>query len=225
MFQSSINAYYQKHSASRVCQGDILRDFKFNVVDPKGKVFQFGFPYIVILSQDCDLLANKPIALAGRQPESVASLESQPVFNQYLHSILFLPAFPAEAIREGAHLVGMFGIRQDRLNSDRTRLIKDNKDPRYHYLNSDVSLQIPDIITDFKAYYTLPPEYFAPPMPNYLATANELFREHLSQRFAQYLSRIGLPSLTTQAPATPAPSSGSPAVVPGGDSPEQPRTA
>ena len=72
--------------------------------------------------------------------------------------------------------------------------IKNNQDPRYHFLRKDLDLQVPELVIDFKHYYTIPRDFLYEKIEHhYLGTMSELFREFLSQRFAFYLSRIGLP--------------------------------
>lgn len=56
---------------------------------------------------------------------------------------------------------------------------------------------IPELVIDFKHYYTIPTEeMYEAYKENYLASVEPLYREDLSQRFANYLSRIGLPTKT-----------------------------
>jgi len=46
MLQSKIKTVYEKHSGSRVCQGDIYRDFSFSIVTENAQVMEISFPYI-----------------------------------------------------------------------------------------------------------------------------------------------------------------------------------
>jgi hypothetical protein len=188
MLKSKITARYEKHACERVCQGDILRDFDFKLYKEEGSLLEVFFPYIIVLSQDCDL----HFGLKPYEPRK----ENTSIDNQFLPSILFLPASPAESVREGTHLKNVFGIDQERVNTEKWKGIKQNKNDRYHYLHSFVDYQIPELVVDFKMYFTLPQEYFILKHGQcYLATVNELFREYLSQRFSNYLNRIGLPEL------------------------------
>ena len=53
---SQINTYYRKHNFGRILQGDILRDVKFSyAVQEDSVIVEYYFPYIIVLSQDCDL--------------------------------------------------------------------------------------------------------------------------------------------------------------------------
>lgn len=184
MLKSKIKAYYRKHNKIRVCQGDILKDFQFPSVN-NDKIIEYVFPYIVVISQDCDLENNKTFYENDLDKN-----------NQFLPNILFLPAFTSESLRDGSHLKDIFSVIQDRINSSRWDLIKQNKNERYQYLSSYSNYQIPDLVIDFKTYFTLNINHFLMQYKKkYIASINELFRENLSQRFSNYLNRIGLPNL------------------------------
>ena len=186
MLTSAISSYYKTHDLSRISQGDILRDFEFVIGGEGHSVIKIEFPYAIILSQDCDLTwGNNFFTRDIAKP-----------FNQYLHNILFTPAFPADLFRSGKHLSDLYGFDSTSINSSNWKLIKQNRDPRYHYLPADNDLQVPDLLIDFKAYYTIPFSYILELYSgSYNATVNELFRENLGQRFASFLTRIALPEL------------------------------
>ncbi|WP_292474386.1 hypothetical protein [Methanosphaera sp.] len=55
-------------------------------------------------------------------------------------------------------------------------------------------MNISPIVFDFKRYYTVSTSYIYSVFSDYyLISLNELYRENLSSRFANYLSRMGLP--------------------------------
>jgi len=193
MLKSKINCNYARHDCQRISQGDILRDFTFVITGKGGNQLELKFPYIVVLSQDCDLEHGaKLVPLQESSPE-----ESIIDFNQYLHNILFLPAFPSEFVRNGQYLKDLFKMQTTTINSDRFRVIKSNENPRYHIMSPDAEFQIPELAIDFKAYYTVQfNSFYESYKDHYLATTNELFRENLSQRFAYYLNRVVLPELS-----------------------------
>ena len=191
MLKSKVDSKYEIHSCHRIYQGDILRDIDFVVVGEDEVIFEMSYQYVVVLSQDCDLEQGQ--AINGNDLKCEGGYK---LFNQFLHSILFVPAFPAELIRSGEHLTSLYQIKTQNLNSSMFKLVKNNQNPRYHFLPQDQEHQIPDLILDFKAYYTLTYKYFLNKhKKHYLATVNELFRERLSQRFSNYLNRIGLPEV------------------------------
>lgn len=116
------------------------------------------------------------------------------MYDKILPSILVCPAFPAKQLREGVHLNNYKNYFMQHINSCTWGKIKINEIPRYHYLNEFSEFQIPDLVLDFKRYYTLPTDYVYNIFEkSYIGSLNELFRENLSSRFSNYLSRIGTP--------------------------------
>jgi len=189
---SQINTYYRKHSTDgRVAQGDILKDIIFidwNISDSDPKKYKYDpkdLPYVVILSQDCDLLSD----YNNRKDPKAEKHDA------YLQSILVCPAYSAADLRKGTHLEYL-GLIMEKKNHDKYSTIKDNLDPRYHYLPGDPEVQNAELVVDFKHYYTLPVSYLYKIFnEQYVSSLNELFRESLCQRFSFYLSRIGLPKI------------------------------
>lgn len=190
MLKSKISSFYEKHDQVRISQGDILRDFSFAVVTTDQQVIEYGFPYVVVLNQDCDLAQGK--VYLEKRCETTEALQ----FNQFLPSIQLFPAFPSEIIKAGEHLIKVFNVKPEAIKSDIWKLIKQNRDPRFHFLSSFDDLQVPEMVVDFKIFFSVPIELFWSEYKNhYLATINEIFRESILQRCAFYASRIGLPDL------------------------------
>jgi hypothetical protein len=138
------------------------------------------------MTQDCDLEQDK-------QNRSSAESKNQ---DKFLQSVLLCPAYPAADIRAGTHLSDE-NLVMERLNSDRWKVVKGNNNARYHYLPEHPDYQIPESVIDFKHYFTVPREKISTTLKlqRRIGSVGELFREDLSLRFAQYLSRIGLPDL------------------------------
>ena len=75
------------------------------------------------------------------------------------------------------------------------KYIKQNNNPRYHYLDfpDDISISNTQII-DFKHYFTVNVDYLIKNKEqDFICRVSELYREEISQRFSNFLSRIGLP--------------------------------
>lgn len=187
---SRIDNYYRKYNAERIVQGDILRGIKFSDWDwdPKSNdivIYEKKLPYIVILTQDCDL-------------EQDFKYRTTAVKNQdkILQSILICPAYGWEDFIKGDHLQD-YKLKMEIISgSDQKRKIKQQQVPRYHYLDEDLEKQIAPLVIDFKHYYTLPVEFLMHIYKEHYAySIEELFRESLNQRFSFYLSRIGLPEI------------------------------
>lgn len=188
MFPNQIDSRYIKYIDKRICQGDILRDI--NIIDNYStdesgefKYDELNLPYIIVMTQDCDLegdFRNR----SQNQPEK---------HDKFLRTILICPAYNATDFRSGKHLE-YIGQNMESWNSKNFKQIKDQNKDRFHFLDQDQELQIPELVVDFKHYYALPRDtLYGMYGEHYLATINQLFREFLSQRFANYLSRIGLP--------------------------------
>ena len=74
--------------------------------------------------------------------------------------------------------------------------LRNNDNPRYHFLEFDEKIPIVNSVIDFKHYFTVNiTKLQEHKNSHYICTVSELFRERISQRFANYLSRIGLPEM------------------------------
>ena len=201
---------YRFHDSLKIFQGDILRDVNVIVgYDSDQKNFkEFEMPYMIILSQECDLDKDFESYQTYSKISSEKNLlklnindcskeDKQQIISMYdklLPSILACPAFPAAQLREGTHLIKYNNYQMQKINSKKWNTIKHNETPRYHFLNACPDFQVPELIIDFKHYYTLPTEYvYSIFDKSYVGSLNELYRERTSQRFVNYLSRIGLP--------------------------------
>lgn len=198
--KSKIDSVYIKHNGDRIYQGDILRDFKYqdriSIEDNKIKIQERNIPYLIVLTQDCDLEWD----FNNHKENEIDQDKTKDKLNQdkFLHSILICPAYPAEKVRLGTHLEEL-GLTMEKLNSSRWNLVKTNQNSRYYFLDNNSDLQIPDLVIDFKHYYSIPRDILYKEIKkHYIGSINELFRECLSQRFAFYLSRIGLPLIKAE---------------------------
>lgn len=188
MFQSQINSRYIKHEGDRIHQGDIFRDISlidWEYEENNIKISDLLLPYAIVMTQDCDLNSD----FINRQPKEPEKHDA------YLHNILLCPAYNAEKLKDGTHLDDL-KLTMEYQNSERWGLIKRNNNSRYHFLERDESLQIPEAVVDFKHYYTIPRDAIYEKMNGHcIGTVSELFRESLSQRFTYYIGRIGLPDI------------------------------
>jgi hypothetical protein len=189
---------YLRHELARLCQGDILRDIE--VAEWAGPVLQIEggegeltirrrqLQYAVVMSQECDLYQDQ-------QNRSNAQKNQ----DKYLHSVLVVPAYPALTLKQGTHLQGL-KVTCETLGGDRWKQILRNGTERYHHLPEWPSLQVPELVLDFKHFLTSPREDLLQLAKGgaYLASLGQLFRERLSQRFANFLARIALPDLNEE---------------------------
>jgi hypothetical protein len=184
MYVSKIKTPYRKLRKARLSQGDILRDVTLSIGREGTPYLDLFFPYAVIMSQDCDIESDY-------KERSKSPLVSN---DKFLNTILICPAYVAAQFALGTHIDGwqMEGFNEKLMN----RMRKNDEYKRYHYLASDTDLQVPDLVVDFKHFYTASrDDLYRQKNSIYLASINELFREDLSHRFANFLSRIGLPEV------------------------------
>lgn len=182
MLRSRVKSRYRKSRNSRFYQGDILKDLKFVVGEPEIEKEKdlVQLKYAVIISQDCDI------------EHDFNSRKEKKGQDKNLRALLVCPAFDLEEFALGTH----FGDwEMEKFNSRKVDKLKNNDEyKRYHYLPSDNELSIPELVLDFKHSFTLPRDFLYKKKGEiYIASLSEIFREDLSQRFSNYLARIGLP--------------------------------
>lgn len=132
---SQINSYYRKHNADRIVQGDILKEVKFTDWDWNAKknnieIYKKNLPYIIILTQDCDLEQD------FRYRTTIMKNN-----DKLLQSILVCPAYGWQDFIQGDHLKD-FKLKMEIINSNQRNLIKNQQVPRYHYLEIDSENQL-----------------------------------------------------------------------------------
>lgn len=180
----------KEENEPRIRQGDIIRNVEYieNVLEENGaiSVSRIVFPLVVVLTQDCDLTWDYD----ARNKKSTNQ-------DKYLLSVIVAPLYNYEHFLEGVHLqdIGqqMAKISHNEEKTDNKNL-RQNETPRYHYLDFDSSIPIVNSVIDFKHYFTVNVEQLrVHKQTNFICSVSEIFREHISQRYANYLSRIGLP--------------------------------
>lgn len=147
------------------------------------KINYLSFPMAIVLNQDCDLNSDNRNKITGINS------------NTSLLHVMVAPVFLFDSFLEGTHWNGLFKDAPKQKKSDTAvKKIKDNSDPRYHYIHYLPSTHLPDMIIDFKHFFTVNKQYLYEKRHKRVFSIDELFRERISQRFASYLSRIGLPA-------------------------------
>lgn len=183
--KSAITSHYHILDTARVHQGDILVDFEIPYWKEDGAELEdrkLKIPFTIVLSQDCDL-----------STDSRTRIENKDEKDSFLHSVLVCPAYPAEKIKTGIHLESL-RMKARPIPKCEWEKIQLNQIPRYHWLETFTERYIPSLVIDFKHYYAFPTSIFYKDFKkSYRCSINELYRDSLSQRFAYYLSRVGLP--------------------------------
>lgn len=173
---------------SRFCQGDILKDIEIPIIkdiDNEGNftVVLITLPYGIIINQECDL-----------EHDYTCRYEVAETKDKHLPNFLILPAYLEEEFKAGTHRGEE--MKTQYWNTNLYRPIPQNTNPRFHFLEGEAGCQLPNLVIDFKHLYTMTGELLYKKIKDtYFVSISEMFREVLSQRYSNYLSRIGLPVL------------------------------
>lgn len=185
-----IKVIKDKEKLDRVSQGDIFKNVEYleHVKEDNGicEVSKIIFPYVVILTQDCDL----------QQDCKFRNMKVTTSQDKLLLSVIVAPLYNSEHVFLGEHL-SKLGLKVEPIKKNKTpgANIRSNQNPRYQYIEFSDDIQIPTGIIDFKHYFTVNINYLNDIRDhNWVCQVCELYRESISQRFAYYLSRIGLPN-------------------------------
>jgi hypothetical protein len=183
---------FRRDKNNRINQGDIFKNIthieNWEESGNELKISRIHYPYIVILSQDCDL-------------EVDASVRSQTIDDKALVSVLAAPLYNFDQFLSGEHLryleIKAREINKENKKGNPTTEYKNlinNETPRYHIIEFPSEAQLVKFVVDFKHYFSISIEYLQRVRDkNFEYPLDYLYREKLSQRFANYLSRIGLP--------------------------------
>jgi hypothetical protein len=180
----------RKSKIARVSQGDIIRDLevleraavKSGIVE----ISRIQFPLVIVLTQDCDLEQDH----RTRRPKNPTKNQDKELF-----SALVAPLYNAEHVFTGEHLSEL-GRTMMEINKKRTpgTTLMNNETPRFHYIEFPDHIPVVPSIIDFKHFFSVNlKELIAKKKTSYVCQVSDLFREDISQRFASFLSRIGLP--------------------------------
>lgn len=184
----------------RISQGDIYKNvWCYENISEEGsdiKINRIFFPYVVVLTQDCDV----------QQHEIYVGNKSGQLF-----SVLVAPLYNVASFMEGTHLENLnlkapsfitskskgklLQITGQYINTE-GNLIISNQINRYHYLELDNgNVELPPSIVDFKHYFSVGVNYLKQKKSSdFICRLQPLYRELLTQRYSNYLSRIGLPN-------------------------------
>jgi len=180
----------RKQKINRIRQGDIFREVEYieYVNESKGiiEVSKIIFPYVIVLTQDCDLQQDYTLRWSKRQRQN---------HDKLLLSTLVAPLYNAEHIYTGEHL-SEIGLKMQFISKNKTpgKNLRNNMMPRYHYIEFPDDVPIVPSVIDFKHYFSVNIEYLKKlKKEKFVCNIAPLYREDISQRFAAFLSRIGLP--------------------------------
>jgi hypothetical protein len=179
---------YQIPEGRGLRQGDILagvRTFTVRSMSeddiPTGSVITYG--HAVVVTQDCDLEQDFRARFAEGDQEVPA--------DKLLYGILLCGVYHEDICKAGKHR-----DKATALGSKEWRTVQQNQSPRYQFLG-----HVPQLggryVADFKDFFMVPCDFLYEEIRSERAKrATEMvspYREHLLQRFAWYLMRVGLP--------------------------------
>ena len=180
----------KKSRVSRLEQGDIIRDVEhIEYLKEKSGIIEISkiiFPLAIVLTQDCDLQQDYKFRFSKRPTTTD---------DKKLISTLVAPLYNAEHVYQGEHL-SKIGYKMEPINKSRSpgKSLRKNEVPRYHYLEFPTNIPIVDSVIDFKHYFSVELPYLKKQKSKqFVCRLSELYREDVSLRFSNYLSRIGLP--------------------------------
>lgn len=187
-----ITKTYQETS-SIINQCDIFKNVEFiEYVKEEGssiEVSKIIFPHVIVLTQACDLQQD----FNARK-----KLEETKTGNhdKFLISVIVAPLYNFEDFRQGMHLeqLGLIMEAKGRRNKSLCDNIIKNENKRYHYINFSADVELVESVIDFKHYFSVTVNYLNSIYKNnYICSVDTLYRESISQRFSNFLARIGLP--------------------------------
>lgn len=187
--------YRERYGDERIHQGDLFENIEIPFINISTQKLDFlNAPYAFVLTQDCDLESDfwKRTNII---PEKMCP-DTKIYGNNFIPSILITIGFNAEEVRLGEHLSSL-GLKMENMGpEDKTpwKKVVANENKRYHYFGKNDELDIPDLVIDFKRYYSLPVDFLYSKFKEcYITSLSELVREDLSHRFFNFQARIGLP--------------------------------
>lgn len=175
-------------------QGDIFRDvtYIYKTVEEGDRIIitEFTFPYSIVLSQSCDVYAMNQLMKTGGKTL------------KFMPSILMSPIFDIKSMQDGTSFGNIVSNLDLKLEHDSNILTKSDdsvlkKDYHYRFHKFEMGGCYSELfetsVIDFKQYFTVCPEYLFTMIENRLCSLEHIFCQQITQKFAVYLSRVGIP--------------------------------
>ncbi len=181
----------------QIHQGDIYQDIDYieyaDVIDGHVEISKIRFQHVIVLSQECDLTQDYTERSKNPETEKVT-------YDKLLQSVIVAPMFNYEHFKMGSQFSNfgydMAASYELYKNQSKTpaKTLKENNNPRFHFLEFDGSIAVVPSVVDFKRFFTVDINWlYKMRDTNYVCSLETLYRERFSQRFANFLSRVGLP--------------------------------
>ena len=164
------------NSSGEITQGDILPACP--IPSPKENVFR------AIIQEGEQAEENLDIEII----DAIVLTQACDLANDKVDSIVLCPVWPLKTLCESNDYYK---------KADAKESLRQGKEPAYHLLNSykDEAIDFPFTFVDFHRIYSLPKPFLHQFATHLKARLRLLppYREHLSQAFARYFMRVGLP--------------------------------
>ena len=184
----------------RIYQGEFIKDVEYiefyKETEGEIEISIIEFPLVVVLTQECDASQDYKNRIEDNKRRQETNGKEGVERNQFLLSIIVAPVYLLEDLKSGKHLENL-GINCRTIGSQEIKKIQHNADSRFHYMNVEViNNKRIEYVVDFKQYFTVNVDKLLEHKKDNKHVQfilGDLFKESLSQRFSNYLSRIGLP--------------------------------
>ena len=181
-----------------VQQGDIFKNvkyiFDFKQTEDSIEIVELTFPYVLIVSQSCDMLH------ASRLISNEIHSESKLMF-----SVLAVPMYERETIISGEHLKELcddkiidLKINSPFITDEDKKVIKDGFHYRFHEIYFSDDWKIPDSIIDLKGFFTLNLTTVNQLKEQRIGRLNDWSSQQIVNKMSAFLSRVGLPEGVSQ---------------------------
>lgn len=181
-----------------VQQGDIFKDVQyicdFKRSDDEIEIVELTFPYVLIVSQSCDMLH------ASRLISSEINSESKMMF-----SVLAVPLFERETIISGAHLQELieekivnFNINPTFITEEDKKVIKEGFHYRFHEIDFPEESRIPNSIIDLKSFFTINLTSINKIKKQRIGRLNDWASQQIVNKLSAFMARVGLPDIPSE---------------------------
>lgn len=180
-----------------VQQGDIFKDvtyicdFKRN--DDEIEIVELTFPYVLIVSQSCDMLHASRLLSGDIKSES-----------KMMFSVMAVPLFERETIISGMHLRELidekimdFNINDAFITEEDKKVIRDGFHYRFHEINFPEEIQIPNSIIDLKSFFTINIMSINQIKKQRVGRLNDWASQQIANKLSSFMARVGLPDVSS----------------------------
>lgn len=195
----------------RIQHGDMIRNVHFHesihYKDGLLGLSFIDFPYALVLTQDWDLEQEYDLRTAKMISELSDACEENEIYvDKAPISVLLAPIYNYNKLCNGDHLAdclnylypsSYYNVETNQIarNKNPEKDMKNNQNPRYHYLSFCDDKILSESLIDFKQYFSVSlMELELLSKTSYICPISPLYREKVSHRFVSFLSRKGLPA-------------------------------